>query len=189
MTLQFFDSRSLPESAWKNGGGSTREILCWPPGAGLHDFDWRVSIATIESDGPFSTFPGVDRWISLLAGEGIHLATADAAVDHRLVEPLVPFRFDGGLPIACRRLNGTSQDFNVMNRRGSARIEIDIIRAATQWRGADMGVLLSVGGAWRCGDVDLPTGRGAWWSAPVGPLELRPIGADAALIAVRRELP
>ena len=47
---------------------ATREIACWPPGAGLHDFGWRVSIATIAAAGPFSVFKGVDRIIMLLVG-------------------------------------------------------------------------------------------------------------------------
>ncbi len=61
-----FDRATLPATPWKNGGGVTREIVCQPPGAGLAAFDWRVSIATIASDGPFSLFAGIDRVITLL---------------------------------------------------------------------------------------------------------------------------
>ena len=41
---------------WKNGAGVTREVAAWPPEARLDDFGWRVSMARVERDGPFSTF-------------------------------------------------------------------------------------------------------------------------------------
>jgi environmental stress-induced protein Ves len=40
---------------WKNGGGVTRELLAWPGGG---DWQVRISVAEIEADGPFSSFPG-----------------------------------------------------------------------------------------------------------------------------------
>jgi environmental stress-induced protein Ves len=55
-----FEGARLPAISWKNGGGTTREVVTQPPGAAFDEFNWRVSIATIASDGPFSTFPGVD---------------------------------------------------------------------------------------------------------------------------------
>ena len=58
---------------WKNGGGETVEIAVSPEGAGLGDFDWRVSMARVEADGLFSVFPGVDRTLSILEGEGMVL--------------------------------------------------------------------------------------------------------------------
>ena len=66
--LHHFDTADLAVHAWKNGGGSTREIVCSPLGAGIDHFVWRVSIATIAQSGPFSIFAGVDRVIMLLAG-------------------------------------------------------------------------------------------------------------------------
>jgi len=58
-----FDYAQLPVSRWRNGGGETREIISYPPGAA--EFQWRATIATIDADGPFSPFPGVDRVITL----------------------------------------------------------------------------------------------------------------------------
>ncbi|MBV9975040.1 MAG: HutD family protein, partial [Hyphomicrobiales bacterium] len=46
---------------WKNGGGETTEIIASPEGAGLDEFDWRISMARVATDGPFSRFAGVDR--------------------------------------------------------------------------------------------------------------------------------
>src|SRR6476619_3067787 len=67
------DYRSMP---WKNGAGRTTEIAVHPPGAALDAFAWRVSIADVERDGPFSRFPGIDRTIVLLGGSGMRLAEA-----------------------------------------------------------------------------------------------------------------
>ena len=53
---------------WKNGGGVTVEIYTNPPSAA---FDWRVSIATVNAAGPFSTFAGYERHIMTLTGEGM----------------------------------------------------------------------------------------------------------------------
>ena len=51
---------------WKNGGGETVEIAVSPEGAALSEFDWRISMATVATDGPFSIFPGIDRTLSIL---------------------------------------------------------------------------------------------------------------------------
>ncbi|MEG1056294.1 MAG: HutD family protein, partial [Janthinobacterium sp.] len=64
--MQRFDLNQIPHSPWKNGGGSTREIVCFPPGAGMDSFAWRISVATISQAGPFSAFAGIDRQIMLL---------------------------------------------------------------------------------------------------------------------------
>ena len=80
MALTHFSRRSLAAMPWKNGGGTTQEIACWPPGAGLSEFGWRVSIATIAAPGPFSVFADIDRSIMLLEGEGHEVKTATDGV-------------------------------------------------------------------------------------------------------------
>jgi environmental stress-induced protein Ves len=68
------DYKTMP---WKNGGGTTTEIVVSPEGASLDDFDWRLSMAHVGTDGPFSGFPGIDRTLSVLNGAGIRLVFAD----------------------------------------------------------------------------------------------------------------
>ncbi len=123
-----FTLADLSPTPWKNGGGSTREIVCWPPGAGMDTFDWRVSLATIAQSGPFSVFAGVDRVILLLDGDGVHLQSA-GGIDHRLDEALQPFAFSGDETLDCTLLGGPSQDFNVMTRRSTLRAEVKVLRA------------------------------------------------------------
>ena len=69
--LRNADHRRMP---WKNGGGETVEVIVHPEGASLSDFGWRVSMASVASDGPFSVFPGIDRTLAVLSGNGMALS-------------------------------------------------------------------------------------------------------------------
>jgi environmental stress-induced protein Ves len=101
----------------KNGLGETAEVAIAPAGAALDDFDWRVSMARVEVDGPFSPFAGIDRTLSILAGGGLHLAPQGAvAVDLGPVS--APYSFAGDVPCAASLLEGPVTDLNVMSRRG-----------------------------------------------------------------------
>ncbi len=111
------ECHSMP---WKNGGGATTEICLHPPGAGLEDFGWRVSIATVASDGPFSVFTGVDRTLTLLAGEGLWLAIGDAA-PVLLVRDSAPLSFPADVPTRATLIGPPVTDLNVMTRQGAWR--------------------------------------------------------------------
>ena len=100
-------------SPWKNGGGETAEILAFPHGAGLDNFDWRLSTAIVASDGPFSTFPGVDRVLSVI--EGVMVLTIDGA-SHVVTSASEPFAFSGDTACAARVESGPVLDLNVMVR-------------------------------------------------------------------------
>jgi environmental stress-induced protein Ves len=106
---------------WKNDGGWTTEIARDPAGDG--DFRWRISIADIESDGPFSAFPGISRDLVLLAGNGIEL-DIDGAPTLRLTERFQRVHFDGEANVDCRLVAGPTRDFNVMARRDAVRAEV-----------------------------------------------------------------
>lgn len=103
---------------WKNGGGTTAEIAIAPEGASLagDGFLWRLSLARIEQDGPFSAFPGIDRTIMLVEGAGMTLTTETGTVislDHRFV----PQDFPGEWAVDCRLARGPVRDLNLMVNR------------------------------------------------------------------------
>lgn len=182
-----FDRATLPATPWKNGGGVTREIVCQPPGAGLDAFDWRVSIATIASDGPFSLFAGIDRVITLLEGGGVHLSGDEDSIDHRLDTPLQPYAFAGEARIHARLLAGDCDDFNVMTRRATCRASVTVLHEASTLR-APQGLLLAVKSHWQVQAEDqtaetLSAQQGLWWDHP-GAWHLKPQSAEAALLAV-----
>jgi environmental stress-induced protein Ves len=101
---------------WKNGGGETMEIAISPIGSNLDNFDWRVSMATVASDGPFSIFAGVDRTLCILDGAGIQLRLADDPAQ-RLDDASAPWSFSGDVAAHARLIDGAVTDFNVMTRR------------------------------------------------------------------------
>ncbi|MDQ6435010.1 HutD family protein [Mesorhizobium sp. LHD-90] len=102
---------------WKNGGGTTAEIAVSPQGSGLDDFDWRLSMATVETDGPFSAFPGIDRTLSILEGEGIRLRVGrDEPVE--LTTSSAPHFFAADASASADLVSGPVLDLNVMSRRG-----------------------------------------------------------------------
>jgi|SRR5438445_5471840 len=102
---------------WKNGGGTTTEVAVSPDGAGLEDFDWRISMARVETSGPFSSFAGIDRTLSVLEGEGIVLDIAGLP-PARLTAASSPLSFPGDMPTSATLIGGPITDLNVMTRRG-----------------------------------------------------------------------
>ena len=66
MTLQILRADEHPVVPWANGRGVTEVVVSWPPGD--DDFDWRVSIATVEEPGAFSSYAGIDRTLVVAAG-------------------------------------------------------------------------------------------------------------------------
>ena len=196
MSATRFALADIVPTPWKNGGGATREIACWPAGTGLDSFDWRISVATIAADGAFSVFAGIDRSITLLSGDGVLLHGEHGT--HRLDQPLVPFAFAGETPIRATLLGGASEDFNVMTRRGRCRADVKVWRYAVDGPSTPphAALLLAVQGDWRCAVAgDAPTrltpGIGLWWSPaaarPAISVQPQPRADDPALLAVMIE--
>ncbi|WP_418318716.1 HutD family protein [Piscinibacter sakaiensis] len=162
---------------WKNGGGAVRELLLRPDSA-----DWRVRIAVaeIETDGPFSEFPGVTRHFTVIAGNGVELTIGDAgaATLHRLRVGDPTLRFDGGAPTSCRLLGGRALALNLMLRGAAGRVEA--VRAGDDWAPAADACGLYTAVAGRCGGIDLPAESLVWFdSAPAG-LRFDPVPASEA---------
>jgi environmental stress-induced protein Ves len=99
---------------WKNGLGWTREVLRWPLDS--EQWDWRISIAEVDKGGAFSSFPGVDRELVLLSGEGMRLNFGDGE-SVELHPPHDRHRFAGERALEAELLSGPTQDFNLMWRR------------------------------------------------------------------------
>jgi uncharacterized protein len=100
---------------WKNGGGETAEIAIAPEHSGVDAFDWRVSMARVDSDGPFSSFPGVDRTLTIIEGAGLRLSIDGNPID--VTRHLEPFSFRGEARTHATRIGGAVTDLNVMTRR------------------------------------------------------------------------
>jgi hypothetical protein len=125
MNSSIIRAQDCPPQPWKNGLGTTREIAVHSSGAGGDDFLWRVSIAEVDSAAPFSSFPGIDRYIALLDGAGFTM-TLDDDRNHALTTPFAPFAFAGEAKVAVTLADGPTRDFNLMVRRAQARGEVKV---------------------------------------------------------------
>jgi environmental stress-induced protein Ves len=105
---------------WKNGLGWTREILRHPAEG---DWDWRLSIAEVDKDGPFSAFPGCDRELVLLAGEGMRLQFEDGDCV-TLAPPHARHRFAGERALSAELIAGPTHDFNAIWRRDRCDVAV-----------------------------------------------------------------
>ena len=150
--------RTMP---WKNGLGTTTEIAIDPPGVNLAGrFRWRLSIALVQSSGPFSAFPGYERTIMVIEGRGMELAVGSNS-PRRLDRPFEPFLFSGDAPAECRLIDGPIRDFNLMVNRSVLRSRTEV------WHLDRMPRLIGLSSAdWiiHClsGAIDLQVGAAGW---------------------------
>lgn len=107
--IRFADAKTMP---WLGGGGVTHELARHPVD---DDFGWRLSVAEVQQDGPFSRLEGVDRTI-VLCSPGRMILQAPDSVE---LQRFSPYSFDGGLDVSCTVPEGPTLDFNVMTRRGA----------------------------------------------------------------------
>jgi uncharacterized protein len=124
-TVQLDD---VPQQPWRNGGGSTQELLAWPAAA---DWALRISVARIDANGPFSAYPGIERWFAVVGGEGVVLRFA--ARRAMLSAGSEPMRFDGAAAPQCDLLDGPTQDLNLMVRSDAGRGGMALVAAGEDW--------------------------------------------------------
>ncbi len=152
---------------WKNGAGQTSEIHCEPT---ADDWRWRLSIAQIEVAAPFSSYPGIERELVLLTGNGLRLHFDDGQVSE-LHPPCGGLRFPGERRVVGEPIEGPSCDFNLMWKRGEVN--------ACLWRrplAGTMVLFVAPGETWV---VHLLTGKGRFADdSGLGQLEM----GDTALL-------
>ncbi len=122
--METFNHTHFIKMPWKNGGGETLEIFRIP-GPAPSTFSFRLSLAKVETSGPFSSFPGIERTLILLSGEGFTLSFSDKI--YEMKESLIPFHFSGETPITCQLIQGPCRDFNIMTDRRFGKSTISII--------------------------------------------------------------
>lgn len=143
-----------PAQPWRNGGGRTRELLTRP--AGAREWALRISLAEVDRDGPFSAFPGIERWFSVIDGAGVRLSLQGR--QHELPPGHAPLRFSGDDPVFCSLIDGATSDLNLMYAGGKGLMQPALS-----------------GGGWRCA---LPAGgvftrtAGQWYQPGMAPLRL-----------------
>lgn len=183
MTLHVVRCDAVEPQPWKNGGGLTRELLVLPA---REPWALRLSVADIRADGPFSAFPGVDRWFAVLQGAGVLLNLPDGK--HTVQADGAPLQFRGEAAPPCELLDGPTRDLNLMIRReagrggmqraqpgedfgsrGNFRALFTVDPLTLQIDGADaahvpaMALVWADGGAHGLWRIAADTPRRAWW--------------------------
>ena len=113
--LTHADYREMP---WANGRGVTVEMIRVDRGGAM---DWRLSMAQVVEDGPFSRLPGIERNLTVIEGTGFDLVGPGLRLRAGLLEPVA---FSGDIPMAAEGVTGPSVDFNVMTAGRAARVNV-----------------------------------------------------------------
>ena len=167
---------------WRNGGGSTRELLAQPAGEA-----WRVrvSVADVVADGPFSAFPGVARWFAVIDGAGVVLSVD--AVEHRCTASGAPLAFAGDADTRSRLIDGPTRDLNLMLRDVAGAMRCVVAGETYRPDTRECGLYATVAGLVRTSpstdDGPMPAHALRWW--PAAPQTLAFDGAGWWLSADR----
>jgi environmental stress-induced protein Ves len=160
-----------PRQRWRNGGGWTRELLALPD---ARAWQVRISVADVEADGPFSVFAGVERWFTVLHGQGVTL-TIDGAT-HRRTPSDAPLQFAGEATTDCRLIDGPTRDLNLMLR--DAHGEMAGVVAGKHWSPQASACGLFAATAGRChadhAHVDVPAEALLWFARAPAVLRFEP---------------
>jgi len=125
MKAQHLTPADYQRMPWKNGQGSTTQLISAANAAG--GFDWRLSIAEVGQSGPFSDFSGYDRVITLIEGAGMVL-TFNSGMQRRIDQAFSPLPFDGGWQTDCTLIDGPLRDFNLMVAKSWGRAAMTILK-------------------------------------------------------------
>jgi environmental stress-induced protein Ves len=178
--MQIIRRSSLIPVPWKNGGGITHELIRVP--ATGDPFFWRVSIAQIDTSGPFSNFAGYSRKMVLLRGTGLRLRFA-AGPDRHLHDIGDMTEFDGAVATECELVDGPCTDLNLMVAASvmGVRIWVERLLEPRPLRPSFQGTVLAfaINGIVRV-DLDREAARlQAWDLAVISPEERGSIGPAA----------
>jgi environmental stress-induced protein Ves len=111
---------SIQEEPWRNGGGVTRTIA-------REESEWRVSIAEVQRDGPYSRFEGLSRVSFVLRGKGVVLRDAGKSIELR---PRQAAGYDGDRSWEASLIDGPIGALNVMSKAGRYRVNVTSVTSS-----------------------------------------------------------
>ncbi|MDF1749006.1 MAG: HutD family protein [Alphaproteobacteria bacterium] len=177
--MKIFKAQDYKETPWKNGGGITREIVLKEDDDG---FLWRLSIADVSTDGPFSSFPGRHRILTVVSGAGMCLKDRQtgAVID---ALPQKPIDFRGDQVIDSELLGGPIQDFNVMFDPLRVKAEVRVLRDDTLLPPPEgLNAVYCLCGRAKLDQQNLETGETALWDTGSGYSLIVP--GDTAVLSI-----
>jgi uncharacterized protein len=132
--IKFIPQSSLVEGRWRNGQGVSWEIASFKR-EGASDYSWRFAKAQIDSDVPFSIYPGMDRIFMMIEGQGMDLEFEGGKILY-VHEKFVPHLFSCDVPLVCKLRGGPSLDLNLFTARGAftSTCEVRKLRSSEKLR-------------------------------------------------------
>lgn len=168
---------------WRNGAGTTQEIAIAPSDDPAVPFRWRLSMADLAGDGPFSEFPGVDRVLLLLDGEDVALAIDGASPRALAVGEAIAFPAD--VPTHLTMGSSSGRDLNLMWDRSSVAGAMSVVAAGTMRRCDATTIVVALGPAVVAADDDSFALERDDALRIDGPAELRIDEGAVALVEIR----
>lgn len=135
---RFGEHRAMP---WANGRGTSYEIASDRDDAG--EWSWRVAIAPVTEDGPFSRMPCVDRKLLLIEGSEMRLTIDGKKVS---CEPGVVIAFRGEAQTEATLPRGPIVDLGLMVHRKKASGSVVFASAIDKHLNIDAELVVAVGG-------------------------------------------
>lgn len=131
MPILTINADYTPTQPWRNGGGTTRELLVWPTleysesqnlAIAVPPWQVRITLAKMDKNGVFSAFPGVQRWYSVAQGTGVILHMPNEVLT--LHPGDAPLCYDGAITPACELIDGSTENLNIMAQQGQATMSV-----------------------------------------------------------------
>ncbi|WP_087039153.1 HutD/Ves family protein [Caballeronia arvi] len=167
---------SIAPERWRNGGGITRAIAS-------NGDDWRVSIAEVERDGPYSRFDGIARISLVLRGDGVVLRDGDDVV---MLRPFEAVEYDGDANWSATLIGARVTVLNVMTCVGVCRARVQaIVHPVTVGPGC-AAIVVALDGACLCNDIAIGTGDVAVIENVIKPMRLEGTRGTPFLVTIER---
>lgn len=114
---------------WKNGRGFTSEIAIFPAGSTLekNNFSWRLSSAEVTENGPFSSFPGCERYLAIIEGAGLKLQFEN---ENKLIDQNSFLQFSGELKVHSELIDGKIRDLNLILKKETHQVQFKILNTS-----------------------------------------------------------
>ena len=125
MNARVIEKAFFRDMPWANGMGVTTELFAHKNEQSDRIL-WRISMASVSSDGPFSHFAGYDRILVLIEGPGLRLSHQDGT-EHCLTNAYQLATFPGDVATHATLIDGPVQDFNVITDRTAFKATVTIL--------------------------------------------------------------
>lgn len=141
--------KSMP---WKNGRGFTSEIAIFPTQSTMekNNFTWRLSSAEVTEHGPFSGFPGCERYLTVIAGYGLRLQFEN---ENKVIDQNHFVKFSGESKVYCELVDGKITDLNLIVKRDLHNIQFKILNTAVNELTKGTSVIFVIEGSVKANDV------------------------------------